>query len=169
MKAGNAACQECWRDSTEVACNWGEKGTAVEHPGGALERAEDALEEAKQALGCRRAGWACFKLYEAVANLVKHLAERYRLPEAGKARSKGWATYLLSRASKSLARILEKPELDAAWCKAYDFYIHGFLARALEPEHVEPFVPLVEELVRIAGRRGEECGRKMNAGWEGTV
>jgi len=45
MKAGNAACQECWRDSTEVACNWGEKGTAVEHLGGALERLARGEEE----------------------------------------------------------------------------------------------------------------------------
>lgn len=113
-----------------------------------IELAEKSLNEAKGYIGKGDAVQASEKLYKAVEECIKALAEKYRIPEREEAYREGrWWTRLLSRAAKTLSRKLNQPIIDIAWSKAYDLHTWGFHEASLEIKHVEIDVPYIEQLL----------------------
>jgi hypothetical protein len=97
------------------------------------------------------------KLYKAVEECIKILAEKQRLPEYEEARREGrWWSKLLARAAGRLARDLGRKEIKDAWARAFNLHTWGFHERALcrgggKPspvlEDAEQDIPYVEWLV----------------------
>lgn len=92
-----------------------------------LELAEKMLGEAKDYLAKGDAVQASEKLYKAVEECIKLLAQLYRLPEYEKAVREGrWWTQLLGKAARRLSKRFSEPRLTDAWARAYDIHIWGF-------------------------------------------
>jgi len=88
------------------------------------------------------------KLYKAVEECIKVLAEKQRLPEYEEARREGrWWSKLLARAAGRLARDLGRKEIKDAWARAFNLHTWGFHERALLVEDAEQDIPYVEWLV----------------------
>ncbi len=100
-------------------------------PGGESSRermrlAEVYLRECEEYLAKGDAVQASEEAYKVAEEVVKALAERYRTPEYQRALEEGrWHTYLLSMASKTLAKSLGDWVADG-WNAAYDLHVWGF-------------------------------------------
>lgn len=88
------------------------------------------------------------KLYKAVEECIKVLAEKQGLPEYEEARREGrWWSKLLARAAGRLARDLKRKEIENAWARAFNLHTWGFHECALLVEDAEQNTPYVEWLV----------------------
>ena len=113
-----------------------------------IELAEKFLSEAREYISEGDAVQASEKMYKAVEECIKALAERFDTPEAREAHREGrWWIKLLSRAAKTLSKKLNEPLINTAWSVAYDLHVWGFHEAALSPEHVEVNSPLIERLL----------------------
>jgi hypothetical protein len=88
------------------------------------------------------------KLYKAVEDCIKLLAERHELLEYEKAERDGrWRSYLLAQAARGLAGDLGRKEIEDAWLRAFNIHVWGFHEGKLDVEYIKQDVPYVEWLV----------------------
>lgn len=88
------------------------------------------------------------KLYKAVEECIKVLAERHKLPEYDEAKEDGrWRSYLLGRAARKLTSDLKRTEIEDAWVRAFDIHVWGFHEGKYGIEDIKLDVPYVEWLV----------------------
>ncbi len=67
------------------------------------------------------------KLYRAVGECIKALAEALRLPVLEEVEKRGkWETWLLGRAARQAAERLGEDRVRLAWKDAYDVHVWGF-------------------------------------------
>jgi hypothetical protein len=98
------------------------------------------------------------KLYKAVEESIKVLAERHKLSEYDEAEKDGrWRSYLLVRAARKLATDLKKKEIGDAWARAFNIHVWGFHEGKLDAEDIKPDVPYVEWLVNFVKETGEDA------------
>ena len=113
-----------------------------------LEVLDKFLEEGREYILKRDPVQASEKLYKAVEESLKLLAEEYKLLEHEEFRKEGrWWTRLLAGTASTLARKLGERKIEEAWTIAFNLHVWGFHERALGVEHIEPDVPYVEWLV----------------------
>jgi len=90
------------------------------------------------------------KAYKAAEEVIKALAEKFKTVEYQEALREGrWYTYLLSRASKTLASQLGDWVLDG-WNSAYDLHVWGFHEGELTVDYVKVGVRKVETMINEA-------------------
>ncbi|MDI6885271.1 MAG: PaREP1 family protein [archaeon] len=104
------------------------------------------LDEGKEYIAEGNPVQASEKLYKAVEECIKVLAELRKLPEYEKAEKDGrWGSYLLAQAAGRLAE--EKKEIEVAWAMAFNVHVWGFHEGKFGVEDVKRHVPYVEWLV----------------------
>jgi hypothetical protein len=92
-----------------------------------LELAEKYLREVEDYVEKGDAVQASEKLYKAVEECVKALAQRYTTPEHQAAIKEGrWWTQLLGKAARRLSKMLREPKIEYTWAVAYDVHVWGF-------------------------------------------
>ena len=92
------------------------------------------------------------KAYKAAEEVVKALAERFRTGEYERFLAEGrWYTYLLSMASKTLARQLGDWVIDG-WNAAYDLHVWGFHEGKLTIDYVRVGAEKVKRMLNEAKR-----------------
>ncbi|MCU7787764.1 PaREP1 family protein [Pyrobaculum sp. 3827-6] len=112
-----------------------------------LKLAERYMEECQEYVNKGDAVQASEKAYKAAEEVVKALAEKYRTPEYGRFLREGrWYTYLLSMASKTLAKNLGDWIQDG-WNAAYDLHVWGFHEGKLTIEYVKTGVDKVKKML----------------------
>ena len=114
-------------------------GSLVERPGWArIELAEKMLREAEEYLARGDAVQASEKLYRAVEECIKLLAQLHSLPEYEKAVREGrWWTQLLGKAARRLSKRLSEPRIVSVWARAYDVYVWGSHGAGYGVEDIE--------------------------------
>ncbi|WP_054853741.1 PaREP1 family protein [Vulcanisaeta distributa] len=119
--------------------------------------AEVYLRECEEYLAKGDAVQASEKAYRAAEEVVKALAERFRTPEYQRALEEGrWHTYLLSMASKTLAKSLGDWVVDG-WNAAYDLHVWGgFHEGKLTVDYVRVGVNRVKAMFSEARKLFEE-------------
>jgi len=111
--------------------------------------AEYCLERASEYLAKSDPMQASEKLYKAMEESIKFLAEFHKLSEVGKAEEMGkWSTGLLATSSKKLTELLSKKEIDEARAQAWDAHVWGFHENKYGVSEVASVVPYVEKLVQ---------------------
>ena len=113
-----------------------------------LQVIDEFLAEGKEYLAKGDTVQASEKLYKAVEECIKLLAEKEKLPEYEEARREGrWWSRLLLRAARNLAQRKSEEKIFVTWALAFDeLHIWGFHEKALSVEHVRLDVPHVEWL-----------------------
>ena len=90
------------------------------------------------------------KLYKAVEECIKVLAERYKLPEYKKAkRERRWSSYLLGQAAGRMAENLKQEKIEDVWARAFNIHIWGFHEGKYGVEEIRRNIPYVEWLVNF--------------------
>ncbi|ABL78372.1 PaREP1 family protein [Thermofilum pendens] len=118
-----------------------------------LELAEKSLGEAEEYLAKGDVVQASEKLYKAVEECVKALAEKLGAKQAEEARRRGrWDTWLLGMAATDLARTLGEDRVRLAWKDAYDVHVWGFHEAKYRVEDVEAALPLARWLLDYAAK-----------------
>jgi len=112
------------------------------------------IDESREYIAKGDAIQASEKLYKAVEECIKVLAERYELPEYEEAKRDGrWRTHLLGRAARRLARDLMRDEIRDAWANAFEIHVWGFHEGKYGVEEVEASVPYAEWLANFVKDR----------------
>jgi plasmid stabilization system protein ParE len=115
--------------------------------------AERYLGEAREYIDKRDAVQASEKLYRAVEECVRVLAETLDTPEAQEARKNGrWFTWLLGKAARSVADRLGRPEIVETWALAYDIHVWGFHEAKYSIGRVMVGLKYVEQLLNLTRR-----------------
>ena len=92
-----------------------------------LDLAERALSEAENYISKHDPVQASEKLYKAVEECIKALAEFYSVSRLDEVERKGrWDTWILGKASRELAERLREDRIRLAWKDAYDTHAWGF-------------------------------------------
>jgi hypothetical protein len=91
-----------------------------------LELAEKYLREVEDYVEKGDAVQASEKLYKAVEECVKALAQRYTTPEHQVALKEGRWTQLLGKAARRLSKMLREPKIEYTWAVASDVHVWGF-------------------------------------------
>ena len=113
-----------------------------------LQVIDEFLAEGKEYLAKGDPVQASEKLYKAVEECIKLLAEKEGLKEYEEASKEGrWWSKLLARSASMLSTKLQRKEIGEAWKTAYNLHVWGFHERALGIEHINPDVSYVEWLV----------------------
>jgi hypothetical protein len=116
------------------------------------------VEQGKEYIAKGDAVQASEKLYKAVEESIKFLAEKYKLPEYERVEEDGrWKTYLLDQASGRLADNLKKREIEDAWSRAFRVHVWGFHEGKFSIEDIKRHVPYVEWLVNYVKESGEDA------------
>lgn len=89
------------------------------------------------------------KAYKVAEEVVKALAEKYNLIEYQQALKDRWYTYLLGKASNSLANKLGNWVLDG-WSSAYFLHVFGFHEAKLTTVDITSYVDKVKEMLNEA-------------------
>ena len=119
-----------------------------------IELAEKSLAEAKEYLEKGDAVQASEKMYKAVEECIKVLAQHYNTPEYQVAVREGrWWTQLLGKAARGLSRRLSEPKIIDAWARAYDDHVWGFHEAKYEVEDVRDDVELVDWLLNYVKQK----------------
>jgi hypothetical protein len=119
-----------------------------------VELAEKYLAEAEEHLAKGDAVQASEKLYEAVEECIKALAQRYDTPEHREAVKEGrWWAQLLGKAARRLARELSEPRIEYAWAVAYDVHVWGFHEAKYTVEDVKGDIEHVEWLLNYVKQK----------------
>ncbi|MCC6004202.1 MAG: superfamily I DNA and RNA helicase and helicaseubunit [Thermofilum sp.] len=91
-----------------------------------VEMAEKYFQEAEEYVSKNDPVQASEKLYKAVEDCIKTLAQFFDTPEYQTAiKEGGWWTQLLGKAARRLSRILNEPRLEYTWAIAYDIHVWG--------------------------------------------
>ena len=107
-----------------------------------------SLDESKEYIAKGNAVQASEKLYKAVEECIKILAEQHKLPEYSEAKEDGrWKNYLLAQAAGKLAYNLRRKEIEDAWARAFNIHVWGFHEGKFDVEDIKPDVPYVEWLI----------------------
>ncbi len=97
------------------------------------------------------------KLYKAVEECIKVLAEKHRIPEYEKAEKDGrWRSYLLAQAAGRLSDDLGKKEIEDAWLRAFNIHAWSFHEGKFSVEEIKRNVPYVEWIVNFVKDQGEK-------------
>ncbi len=116
-----------------------------------IEIAERALNEAKEYLDKGDAVQASEKLYKAVEECIKALAEKLKVPQLEEVKKRGkWDTWLLGKASREIAERLGDDRVRLAWKDAYDIHVWGFHEAKYGVEDVKAALPLAQWLLNCA-------------------
>ena len=108
------------------------------------------INESKECIAKGDAVQASEKLYKAVEECIKILAERYKLPEHSEAEKDGrWRSYLLGRAAGRLADDLNRKEIGDVWARAFEIHVWGFHEGKYGVEEIKRNVPYIEWLVDL--------------------
>lgn len=92
-----------------------------------LELAEEYLREVEDYIGKGDVVQASEKLYKAVEECVKALAQRYTTSEHQAALKEGrWWTQLLGKVARRRSKMLREPKIEYTWAVAYDVHVWGF-------------------------------------------
>ena len=106
------------------------------------------LNESKEYIAKGDPVQASEKLYKAVEECIKVLAERHKLPEYEKAEVDGrWRSHLLAQAARRLATNLREKEIEEAWLRAFNIHVWGFHEGKFDVEYIKQDIPYVEWLV----------------------
>ena len=133
-----------------------------------LELARRFIEEARTFLDQGDSVQASEKLYKVVEECVKILAVLHQVPELEEVKRRGrWDTWILGRASSSLARVLGEERIRVTWALAYDVHVWGFHEAKYTLDDVKPLLPYVEWLLDYTRNKLEER-RVSNLAWELT-
>ena len=117
-----------------------------------IKLAEKYLMEYEEYASKEDAVQASEKAYRAAEEVVKALAERFRTREYERFLAEGrWYTYLLSMASKTLARQLGDWIIDG-WNAAYDLHVWGFHEGKLTIDYVRVGAEKVKRMLNEAKR-----------------
>lgn len=126
-----------------------------------LELAEKNLEEAKDYIKKNDPVQASEKLYKAVEECVKILAQLHELPQYEKARTEGrWWTQLLGKSARKLSKILKEPRIEQTWAIAYEIHIWGFHEAKYSVEDIEGDVKHVEWFVEYTKKTIQRLSEK---------
>jgi len=113
-----------------------------------IELAERMLREAEGYIGKGDAVHASEKLYKAVEECIKALAEALRVGVLEEVERRGrWETWLLGRAARELAEKLSEDRVRLAWKDAYDVHVWGFHESRYGVEDVKASLPLAKWVV----------------------
>jgi hypothetical protein len=113
-----------------------------------LELAEEYLREVEDYVGKGDAVQASEKLYKAVEECVKALAQRYTTLEHQAAIKEGrWWTQLLGKAARRLSKMLREPKIEYTWAAAYDMHVWGFHEAKYDVEDLKDDVEHVKWLL----------------------
>ncbi|WP_440058937.1 PaREP1 family protein [Thermogladius sp. 4427co] len=124
-----------------------------------IELAEKLLEEAKSYIGKGDSLQASEKLYKAVEECIKALAELQGIPEYKEAVEAGWwKTGLLDRAVITLAKTLNEPRIVDSWDSAYYLHVQGFHENKFTVREVVERVGKIEWLVKYTGEVMKKSG-----------
>lgn len=108
------------------------------------------LEEGKEYIAKGDAVQASEKLYKAVEESIKVLAQRHKLPEYDEAEKDGrWKSYLLGRAANKLASNLKTDKIVDVWARAFNIHVWGFHEGKYGVEDIKTSVSYVEWLVNF--------------------
>lgn len=122
-----------------------------------LELAERMLREAGEYIGRGDSVQASEKLYKAVGEAVKALAELLNVSVVEEVGRRGrWETWLLGRAARELAERLGDDRVRLAWKDAYDVHVWGFHEAKYGVEDVRASLPLARWLLEFARKIVEE-------------
>lgn len=106
------------------------------------------IDESKGYIAKNDAIQASEKLYKAVEECIKVLAERYKLLEYEEVEKDGrWRSYLLAQAAGKLTRNLNEAKIRETWAIAFETHVWGFHEGKFGVEEVKQAVPYVEWLV----------------------
>jgi hypothetical protein len=106
------------------------------------------VKESKEYIAKGDAMQASEKLYKAVEECIKLLAEKHKLPKYAEAGKDGRrSSYLLVWAARKLASDLKKNEIEDTWARAFNIHVWGFHEGKLDVEDIKPDVPYMEWLV----------------------
>jgi len=112
------------------------------------------IDESKDYIARGDAIQASEKLYKAVEECIKVLAESHKLAEYEEAEKDGRRrTYLLGEAAGKLAHDLNERMIQEAWAMAFEVHVWGFHEGKYRVEKVEACVPYVEWLVNFVKDR----------------
>ena len=115
-----------------------------------IELAKKYLSEGKDYLGRNDAVQASEKAYKAVEEVIKALAEKLNTPEYLEAVKSGrWFTYLLQKASNTLALTLGD-WVAAGWAAAYALHVWGFHEAKLTVKDIMAYMKIIEDTVNKA-------------------
>ena len=113
-----------------------------------VEIAEKSLEEARGFMAKGDVVQASEKLYKAVEECIKALAEAVDVPQLETARRRGkWETWLLGQAATDLSKKLGEERILYAWSRAYEIHVWGFHEVKYRVEDVEAALPVIEWLL----------------------
>jgi len=126
-----------------------------------LELAEKNLEEARDYIKKNDLIQASEKLYKAVEECVKILAQLHKLPQYEKARTEGrWWTHLLGKSARKLSKILKEPRVEQTWAIAYEIHIWGFHEAKYSIEDIEDDIKHVEWIVEYTKKTIQRLSEK---------
>jgi len=101
------------------------------------------IDESKEYIAKGDAIQASEKLYKAVEECIKVLAEKRKLPEYEKTDKDGrWRSYLLAQAAGKLAEDLKKKEIEDAWLRAFSIHVWGFHEGKFDVEKLSGMFPM---------------------------
>ena len=122
-----------------------------------LEPAEKALGGAEEYIARGDAVQASEKLYKAVKECIKALAEKHNVKQLEKPVERGeWGTWLLGMAATDLARRLGEERIRRAWAQAHDIHVWGFHDAKYRVEDVEAALPLAKWLLEYTKKTLEQ-------------
>ena len=108
------------------------------------------VDESKEYLAKGDAIQASEKLYKAVEECIKVLAERYKLPEYKRAKKeRRWYSYLLGQAAGRMARALKQEKIEDVWARAFNIHVWGFHEGKFGVDIIRQNIPYVEWLVNF--------------------
>ena len=114
------------------------------------------LDESKEYIAKGDAIQASEKLYKAIEECIKLLAERHKLPEYAEAKEDGrWKSYLLAQAAGKLAHNLQKKEIEDAWARAFNIHVWGLHEGKFGVEEIKRNIPYIEWLVDFVKEKEE--------------
>lgn len=112
------------------------------------------IEEGKEYIAKGDAIQASEKLYKAVEECIKVLAERHKLPEYEEAeKDRKWRSYLLAQAAGRLSEDLKMKEIEDIWARAFNIHVWGFHEGKFGVKEIERNIPYVEWLVNLVKNR----------------
>ena len=112
-----------------------------------LELAEKYMKEVEEYVKKGDPVQASEKAYKVAEEVVKALAEKFNLPEYQQAKKEGrWYTYLLAKASNTLAIKLGKWVLDG-WNSGYVLHVWGFHEAKFTVNDITSYIERVKEML----------------------
>ena len=115
------------------------------------------INESKEYLAKGDAVQASEKLYKAVEECIKVLAERYKLPEYKKAKKeRRWSSYLLAQAAARMAEDLKQEKIEDVWARAFNIHVWGFHEGKFSVAEIRGSIPYVEWLVNFVKDKEKE-------------